>query len=375
MGVYIILLLFVFLIGISNLRDKLKIILIFIPIIVVSAIRNQTVGIDVPSYLKIFNRIALSDFTNIFDDSYVEFGFALYCKLLSYINKDGRFFIAITSFVICFFVLKTIYLYSDDIGLSSFLFIGQYYLFYSYSAIRQYLALSIAFYAFSLFIHNNKKKGIIFLFIAISFHYTSAIYVPAFILSRFKINKKNIILLVVGVVAVAISYKFILINAINSFDRFAYYRDNDMFSGGRGFDINVLLYIFQGLLIVLSIIMLYKQIQLNKQQKKYKRLNGIKYYKEIINDSLDVDIFSYMICIVFALGFNIASITLGSAARISQYFFIFSLLNIPILINSFNKREQMIIKISLYFVFFVYCVLMLSHNNYGVVPYSSFLFE
>ena len=349
---------------------NLKVILIFGPIMFISAFRDQSVGNDVKHYVTIFQTISERDWGNLLYTKHLEVGFAVYCKLLSCISTNSQFFVGFSSCFICYYIAKTILKYSYDVGLSSFLFVTQYYLFFSFSAVRQYMALSLIFYAFNLYIHGEGKKSIPYFLIAFSFHYTAFIIVPLLVFMRFKINNINIFILIVSVVIIGLSYKSIFYNIINSFDRFSYYQYYDLAASGRGWDINIILYIIHVIVIAFAITVL------NQYMREYKKDKYIEHLRfsnqlEIIYEVREYsEIFSYMICIIFSLGLNLASVVMGSAARLCQYFFVFMILDIPLLLRYLHGRNKLLIRLSVEAMFIIYCIFMLSHNNYYVVPYS-----
>lgn len=370
MTIYVLLILYVLVISKARISDRLKMILIFGPIMFISAFRDHSVGNDLKHYVNIFETIIDRDWDNLLYTKHIEIGFAVYCKLLGYISRNTQFFIAYSSILICYYIAKTIIKYSYDVGLSAFLFVTQYYLFFSFSAVRQYMALSLIFYAFNLYIHGDIKKSIPYFLVAFSFHYTSLAFIPVLFLVKFKINKRNIFLIVSSMVVIGLSYKYIFYDIINSFERFSYYQSYDLSRSGRGWDINIILYVIHAIIIAFSI------SQLNKYMRIYKRDNKIEKQRfsnlsNVIREIKDYnEIYSYMVCITISLGLNLASVVMGSAARMCQYFFIYMILSIPLLLCYLDRNNRMLVRISIYFMFFVYCVLMLSHNNYYVVPYS-----
>ena len=157
---------------------------------------------------------------------------------------------------------------------------------------------------------------------------------------------------------------------INSFDRFSYYQYYDLTASGRGWDINIVLYIIHAIVIAFAISVLNQYMREYKENKYIEHLRFSNQLELIYEVREYSEIFSYMICIVFSLGLNLASVVMGSAARMCQYFFVFMILDIPLLLRYLHGKNKILIRMAVVVMFIIYCILMLSHNNYYVVPYS-----
>lgn len=130
-------------------------ILIFLPLFLLSAFRNG-LGTDYYGYAYNYNYP---------DTLQVEFIFKfLFITVPRLISQNEITFFLITSFVVSFFFLKTIFRYSQIIPLSILIYITQFY-FISYNAIRQFIAIAIFLYFGSKFL--NEKRLILYCFLIV----------------------------------------------------------------------------------------------------------------------------------------------------------------------------------------------------------------
>lgn len=124
-------------------------IIILIPLFLISAFRDG-LGTDYYSYANLYK------YPDTYKDEFL-FKF-FFISLPRLICENELFFFILTSLTICFFFIKSIFVNSQIIFLSVFIFITQFY-FISFNAIRQFIVISIfLYYGFKLF----KEKNILF---------------------------------------------------------------------------------------------------------------------------------------------------------------------------------------------------------------------
>lgn len=359
MIIYVYLLLYLQLLSQIKLDRRICSVMSFLPLAIISAIRSPYVGNDAYHYTELFHRYSNIPWSEVFSQS-IEPGFVAFCKLISYISSDSQWFLIVSSFLICILIAKFVFNNSKDIVFSTFIFVSYYFYFYSFSAIRQYIAIGFVINAFCYFKDKKRLKTIIFFALAVSFHYTALFLLPAFILSKLKFSKRNIYVIVLACMFIAVTFRTVLTNIIIRFDRFSYYRDDiDSFTG-RGWDINIILYIFVFMIILLGIYILKRDTKfkntLAKENSKY--------------DNVYYDIYHYLICMMITLSLYIVSTSMSMAARANHYYAIFMTIYIPLVLSKVSYKKRVIIKFIIKMILFIYCVLMLTRNNYYVVPYS-----
>jgi hypothetical protein len=358
MIVYVCLLVYLLYLSLIKLNRLAYVVLSFLPLFIISAIRSPSVGNDALSYTQLFQLYSNIPWSEVFSQS-IEPGFIAFSKLISYISTNGQWFLIASSFLICLLVAKFIYNNSNDIVFSAYLFVSYYFYFYSFSAIRQYIALGFAINAFYYFKEKKIAKSIIFYTLALSFHYTALIYLPVFILSKLKCSQRNITVIALVCLTIIIFFRSAASYIIVEFDRFSYYRDDiDSFTG-RGWDINIILYIFFFVIIILG-------IKILKRDTKFK---NTFFKKSIRIDNVYYDIYNYLIFMMISLSLYMVSVSLTMAARANHYYAIFLIIYIPLILSKMSYKYRRIFKVSIIILFFIYCVSMLMRNNYHVVPY------
>ena len=127
------------------------------PIVVISALRSPLVGVDLRNYIDLFQYFSAVNLTDLFHFR-IEPGFVFFCKIIGCISSDSQFFVIATSILINFLIGLFIYRVSEDVGESLFIFVGYYFLFYSFSAVRQYIAIAFAVNAYYYFSKNEDIK-------------------------------------------------------------------------------------------------------------------------------------------------------------------------------------------------------------------------
>jgi hypothetical protein len=353
MIVYVSLLVYLQYLSIIKLNRLAYVTLSFLPIFIISAIRSPSVGNDAYSYTQLFQQYSNIPWSEVFSQS-IEPGFVAFCKLISYISNDGQWFLIASSFLICILVAKFVFNNSNDIVFSAFLFVSYYFYFYSFSAIRQYIALGLAINAFDYFKEKKIIKAIIFYALALSFHYTALIYLPVFFLSKLKCSKRNITVIALLCISIIVFFRSAATYIIVQFDRFSYYSFT-----GRGWDINIILYIFFFVIIIIGFNIL-------KRDTKFKAT----FFKENIRfDNVYYNIYNYLIFMMISLSLYMVSISLTMAARANHYYAIFLIIYIPLILSKMSYKNRRIGKVAITILFFIYCVGMLMRNNYYVLPY------
>ena len=131
------------------------------------ALRNNSVGTDTYRYCEYFEGIRFFGYTK-------EFGYGFLMKGINFFSSDYRVFLFITAALsiipICIFIYKT----SSNAFISLLIYISFFYNF-SFSGIRQSIALSFLVGAVSVYF-NKPKLSLILIFIATSFHYSSMVF-------------------------------------------------------------------------------------------------------------------------------------------------------------------------------------------------------
>lgn len=168
---------------------KIQTLFIFVVLFTVLSLRKNTIGTDLLAYIDVFQFVSK---INIFNYN-MEKGYLILNRGIRFFSTDERVFIIVISFITTFFITMYIKKRSKIIWLSFFLFVTLGYYFMSFHIFRQFLAMGIMLSSINYIEERNLKKFLLLYFLAISFHYTAAVFILLYIVYPIKINKKLIL--------------------------------------------------------------------------------------------------------------------------------------------------------------------------------------
>ena len=183
------------LMGMKNLRKRKKILILFfcIGVVCIQGFRNVSVGVDLESYIPMFHS---AKYYNLFlGETMVnyEFGYSFYSQIFSYIGIHENIYLGIVSATIIIPIGIIIYKFSELPLLSIISYISLGFFTFSFSGLRQAIALGITFLSYKYIVNRKFKKFIFMMIIACSFHKTAIVFVLAYFLYGLKIKTKNMI--------------------------------------------------------------------------------------------------------------------------------------------------------------------------------------
>jgi hypothetical protein len=330
---------------------KLYMIIVFLPMTAVSALRSVNIGNDTDTYHYIFNISTYTSFNDFIEINAHrwEKGFLAFTKLISSISENPQALIAISSIISLFFVGRFIYLYSKKPALSIFLFITMRFYFFFMSNIRQSIALGLILLSYDFI---KKKKIIPFsivVIIAAQFHSTAIIFFLAYFIDKIKYSKKYLIgsVLITGLIFVGFD-SFMNILLTISPEKYLNYVNTSYYTDATNVA-NVANFATTLAVLLLSYI--------------------FKYYK--INDKSEIPFYYLLIAVCLGL----LSIKFGMFSRIQHYFYIFSIVLIPNMITKSNdKYTKLITGFTIVICFFLYHIIILALRPewQNVYPYELF---
>ncbi len=287
-------------------------------------------------------------------------------KVMARLGLDLQWFFVITSFLICYFVYKSINEQAKTIWLSYYIFITGCFLFFSFNGVRQAVSMAIFYYSIKYldvalkrdqiqilaniktgknrsWIRENIKavKYFVLNLVATGFHITGAVFIPLFFVLKKQLKFKTKLILFVGCVVfseVLFRYAIRLVNMT----RYSYYITNsEMFSQGR---LNLSMYI-NILLVIIYEIIYYKKKHVTDRDIIYGNLH-----------------FCGLLLTLFVT-------RIPMAYRLFYSFRYIEYLSIPNLIEHGGKNKT-VITITAVMIFFAYFLLMIGRNNsHDVLPY------
>lgn len=203
MAIYYILIMFIcFLAGIiNNMKDKNKRSLIIVGtsavlIILIQGLRHETVGVDLAKYLaglrlsKDMNFLAGEKLFNF------EIGYSLYSQMFAKLNISEQGYLFVVAITI---ILPIAYMWiknSKMPTLSILLYIGLGFFAFSFSGLRQAIAIGITCYSFKYIQEKDMTKFLVCIALASSFHITALIFIFAYPLYNIRFEKKQYIYII-----------------------------------------------------------------------------------------------------------------------------------------------------------------------------------
>lgn len=360
----------------NNFRKKQFVFVVFGIMTLISALRASTIGIDLDLHYaknyELISSVNWSDIPIFATLKQYELGYCYFTKLLTYISTDVQFYIIFTSVVIYGVHGYFFYKKSEDIILSSSLFMF-FCLFYMYmNIVRQAIAVSILLMAYLIFSESKKKVHnyvvfVLLVILASVFHSSAILCLVYLLFDKLKFTKIHMLLGIVVTALIYVGYssvyKFVL-SILGGNDKYSSYLDSEEYGVGY-MNLQSIYYV----IITLGAFLLGYYILVWKDKTSHK-LFAKQEYKVKSNESFML----YMSFIAFAcrlLIFKMSIIT-----RFTFYFIPFVLILYPYAISKFKRRSnRIILNLTVYgvcLIYFVWVTLSNADTLYGVVPYEFF---
>lgn len=360
----------------NNFRKKQFVFVVFGIMTLISALRASTIGIDLDLHYaknyELISSVNWSDIPIFAVSKQYEVGYCYFTKLLTYISTDVQFYIIFTSVVIYGVHGYFFYKKSEDVILSSSLFMF-FCLFYMYmNIVRQAIAVSILIMAYLIFSESKKKVHnyvvfVLLVILASGFHSSAILCLVYLLFDKLKFTKIHMLLGIVVTALIYVGYssvyKFVL-SILGGNDKYSSYLDSEEYGVGY-MNLQSIYYV----IITLGAFLLGYYILVWKDKTSHK-LFAKQEYKVKSNESFML----YMSFIAFAcrlLIFKMSIIT-----RFTFYFIPFVLILYPYAISKFKRRSnRIILNLTVYgvcLIYFVWVTLSNADTLYGVVPYEFF---
>ena len=361
---YIYILLFMYLISLiiltklkktkSKNTDKVFLIMAFIPIVAISCFRSRNVGIDTKQFTTAFSIISKM-YPSSFSSLRYESGFIWCCWILSKFIKNSQILIIISSLFINCSVMHFIKKNSNDVYLSSLLYILANFYFSYMNIMREAIAIAILLLSYN-FLQNKKyiKYSLSVLFSSF-FHFSAILSLLNIVLRKIKLKKKSIIIIFI-ITLVAFLYGKQFFDFLCRYSpRLARY-NNTAFSETNYFGsfIEFLVYLIS---FVFGSIILFKYSR-NSFNDKDDKINTI-----FMIMGTAVIFYSLVMKVIL---FN----------RFTSYFSIFLIIWLPNCIEKISDaKARLICKVLVILLFSLYWIILMKYRPewYGVIPYEFFI--
>lgn len=281
-------------------------------------------GNDYFSYIRLFNEISSTPWSEIFTLAYEPL-YTLLTKLISMVTLNPEAMYAVYAVLILTPVAYAIYRYSDNVWISVAVYLCLTFFYASLNFIRQSIAASILLLAFGLIKQRKIVPVLILAVVAALFHYTALVFIPFYLLSYFlKPTKKTLIIygsVSVGTLVICLVMKAAGANPLNLLANLATavtgrdyttYISSMWFEDGFGVEYLIMP------LAVLALVMVSYFLGWKEKEE-----SGILLWFTIFNAS----IWSF---ILYAF----------IVERFSMFVFIFSLITIPSVLNYYSEKAE-----------------------------------
>lgn len=335
--------------GTSERKKKFFLGIVFGLMILVMGFRDKTVGTDTMLYCNIFKHNIMLEFSDIFRQSDFTALYSIYNHLLSFLTHDSSIIILFNSGIIIYLTLRFIYKNSDNVVISTLLFMLLYHFFHAMNISRQYIAVMIIINAYEYLKNGKSIKFAMWVCIATLIHNTSLIALVLIPLAKLKNKKyKNIFLVIFAIVCVFWDNFFAIFT--NIFNHYSMYMDSS-FMDARGENKKI---------IITFIYFLFQILYLISRSK----INDIDERKKM-------DMLYYINWIAILIGiFSTRTLLLS---RIEVYFSIFNIIYIPKVVNL--QKDKVAYYFILLIVLMIPMIYLLYNGTAGVMPYSNILFK
>lgn len=345
----------------SNSDKKLFTFIQLLPLYILSAFRDVSVGTDTSTYFRAYNSVNIM---NTLGDniqlSRMEPGYVT----LEYMCKLGGFSFLVLQIIISTFIYFSFYNFiqknSENVSFSCSLFVSLKMFCGIMNTTRMWIAIAILLYSYEYIKSQKIIRFSMVVIIASLFHRTALIFLILYFLSVSKKTKRSIII----VFLITIIVFFMRANFFNYItEKIGVYQD---YITGQYFEGKPGIVVYIGLLVNLSIILFSysnKAIGFNFSMEK----KTLDYKKNMLSMSA-----------VVILSLSIIGLTNTIMSRISAYFIPAVIIFFPNAINNVKEKKYgrialLVISILLYFMFYV--VLKLRPGWYGVTNYKFWNFN
>lgn len=318
-----------------------------LPLVVLAAFRAEWVGTDTYTYLWFWNTFT----TAYYDRSGLIFSEPLFAFLqqMTRFLADNTFFsqevfLGAISLIVCTLSFSAIRMHSAHKVMAWALFILLGFYTFHFNGARQAIAIALFLYSTKYILNGNLFKYLTLVFIGFLVHKTMLICLPLYFIFRKELNAKQVILVVIGAVVVALSITSLVDFASQYDQRYQTYAKSDSEGGGLVvalFNTSLLMWLWMS-----------------------KRLNAI-------DDKLyDISLLAMLIAVCIGWVSIILSLNPSGILRLSLYFTQFSIFSIPMSIAYFkNSTTRGFVLLCVLTVAMLYFYLTTTSFS-GLVPYK-----
>ena len=324
-------------------REKLlKIILAVLPMFILIAFRDESLGADTGSYLSDFRAMIDKPWSMIFYQTREEYGFRIFVKLITYVTKSPLVYQIICTLIYVVGFVSFLYHLDFDAAWPPFFFATTGVYTFMFTGIRQCIAMSICLFSYQFVKRRKLIRFLLCVVFAFFFHKSAFLFIVVYFVYKRKLSIWNILLYSGATVAAVL-----LLEEINKLYNQLSQTNYEVEKTGNGW----VFFIFLTVLTVASIVIVYIN------NKRTEEVNGL----------INVSIISVALWVL--------RLFTRVAERPSFYFLFFSVALFGYAVNAVqNKRDQAIIKVVAFALCMSLYVYRLLTNFASFVPYHFYGF-
>lgn len=313
--------------------DKLFLSIAFFQLFLFLALRDKNVGTDLKNYIPFFWNTSVLPWSDISVINF-EIGFKIYNMIISTIfGYKVQIFLAITAFICLIGVINYIKKNSKNYLLSIFIYITFNFYIFTFSGLRQAIAMSILMLSFEFVKKRKFVKFLLMVILASLFHKSALIFLVVYFIANVKINKKYIVY-ATSIAAILFIFKSFIVDIMINLGGYSVYAD---VAGGDGYTL-----LFTFIIMFIFSMLSYKNVD---------KENAIWYN-----------------CLLIAIYIQILATANASISRLVNYFSIVIIVLLPNVIESIpSKSKRILIKMLVIILltgFYIYSLNNLIYNPY-----------
>lgn len=201
--------------GIIRNKNKINWFIVFVFAAVLIVICGLRSGIgDTGYYMYRFNEYKyykLKDFSNL--DIPREKGFGILMILIGQITDSEQAFLFIVAAFTIGLIIISIYRYSEDIGMSLFLFYATGIYLGTMNGLRQYIVVAVFFFATKYIVENKPIRYIVLVLLMSTIHTSALFMLPVFFFARKKVWNASTVLYIAAVLFLVANFSSVLQNS------------------------------------------------------------------------------------------------------------------------------------------------------------------
>ncbi|MGN1317339.1 MAG: EpsG family protein [Acutalibacteraceae bacterium] len=201
--------------GIIRKRNNINwvIVFVFAAVLIVFCGLRSGIG-DTGYYMYRFNEYkfySLKDFSNL--DIPREKGFGILMILIGQITDSEQAFLFVVAAFTIGLIIISIYKYSEDIGMSMFLFYVTGIYLGTMNGLRQYIVVAVLFFATKYIVENKPIRYMVLVLLLSTIHTSALFMLPVFFFARKKVWNASTVLYIAVVLFLVANFSSVLQNS------------------------------------------------------------------------------------------------------------------------------------------------------------------